>query len=168
MALHDPASAFNLSLLYTIKPGHEHNLAKAVELLRESADSGFVPAMHSLALLELSHPELSRKSGEAEQLLRGGENAGYWKSSTVLGILARDGNGVPADPSQAYLHFRIAVLEGGGDVSELLRTDLERLSAVLTATETERLDSQAAQWIENRPRQPVADSEALAELKLEQ
>jgi TPR repeat protein len=167
MALHDPASAFNLSLLYTIKPGHEHNLAKAIGPLRESADSGFGPAMHSLALLTLRHPELSRKSGEVEQLLRGAENAGYWRSSTVLGILARDGNGVPADPSQAYLHFRIAVLEGGGDVSELLRTDLERLSAVLTATETERLDSQAARWIENHPRQPVADSEALAELKLE-
>ena len=168
MALHDPASAFDLGMLYSTEPGHEHDPAKAAGPLRESADSGFVPAMYSLAMLKLRHPELSRKSGEVEQLLRGGENAGYWKSSIMLGILARDGNGIPADPPQAYLHFRIAVIEGGGDVSELLRTDLERLSKVLTAIETERLDSQAAKWIENHPRQPFGDSEAFAEMKLAQ
>ena len=152
--MHDPVSAFELGLLYSTEPGHEHDAAKAVGPLRQSVDAGYVPAMHSLAVLELHHPELARESGEAEQLLRRGEEAGDWKSSMVLGVLARAGKGAGTDCSQAYLHFRIAALQGGAEVEELVSGDVERLRGVLTAAATEQLDVEAASWVEKHPRQP--------------
>lgn len=72
----------------------------------------------------------------------------------VLGILARDGKGTPANPSQAYIHFRIATLQGGEAVAHLLRSDTDRLHALLPATEAQRLDSDAATWVQLHSLQP--------------
>ena len=36
----------------------------------------------------------------------------------LLGILARDGNGVPKDSKAAYYHFRVACLQGGDEAEE--------------------------------------------------
>lgn len=152
--LHDPVSEYDLGLLYSTEPRHEHDPAKAAASLREAVDSGYVAAMHSLAVLELHHSELARHAGEARELLERAEGAGYWRSSMVLGVLARDGNGVQVDPEQAYLHFRIASLEGGEKVARLLRGDEEALRVKVAATDVQRLDAEAAAWVESHPAQP--------------
>ena len=101
-----------LGSLYSVNSEHPHDIPKAAELLRQAADAGYVPAMHSLGLLLVNHPELKQDPQQSRTLLDMAANAGSWKSSIVLGILARDGRGVPADNKAAYFHFRVAVLQG--------------------------------------------------------
>jgi len=152
--MHDPVSEYDLGSLFSTEPGHAHEAGGAVVPLREAADAGYVPAMHSLALLELHHPELARHTGEARELLEAAENAGYWRSSIVLGVIARDGNGAAVDSRQAYLHFRIAIIEGGDEAKSQLRADIERLSGLIPDADIARLDSEAVTWVQQHPRRP--------------
>jgi TPR repeat protein len=87
--LHDPMSAYNLGTLYSTVPDHPHDLSKAAGYLRQFVEGGYVPAMHSLAVLLIHHPELARSPDEAVHLLEFAANVGYWRSSLVLGVLVR-------------------------------------------------------------------------------
>ena len=64
----------------------------------------------------------------------------------LLGVLARDGGGVPRDDSAAYYHFRVAVLQHGDEAAKLLVADLRKLSARLGPDRTRALDAQAEAW----------------------
>ena len=74
--------------------------------------------------------------------------AGSWRSSAVLGVLSRDGNGVPKDSKAAYYHFRMAVLQGGEPAMRLVRNDVSVLSDRLGTKQTEMLDSKANIWFQ--------------------
>jgi hypothetical protein len=105
-----------------------HDLPKAAELLQRSADAGYVPAMHSLGLLLVNHPELKQTPQQVRTLLETAAAAGSWKSSIVLGILARDGRGTSVDYNDAYFHFRLAVLQGGAEAEHVIRHDLDKMA----------------------------------------
>lgn len=62
----------------------------------------------------------------------------------LLGVLARDGKGSPADPGAAYFHFRVATLQGGDEANNLLHDDLRSLAAQLGPQRTANLDAQAS------------------------
>jgi hypothetical protein len=64
----------------------------------------------------------------------------------VLGALARDGKGVPADSKGAYLHFRTAVLQGGESAMSLVRYDIAALTKKLGTQQVGELDSDATNW----------------------
>jgi hypothetical protein len=102
----------------------------------------------------LHHPELAKHDGDATELLDRAESAGYWRSSMVLGVLARDGNGIAVDRRQAYFHFRVAALQGGEKVVQLLQADIARLQEVLSKAEVQRLDAEAAAWTKTHPLKP--------------
>jgi TPR repeat protein len=76
-----------------------------------------------------------------------------WKSSVVLGILARDGHGTPKDRKAAYYHFRIALLQGGDNATPLTTNDLRTLSSELGQAQVQALDQEVAAWVQkhNRP-----------------
>ena len=95
LKLHDPQAAYDLGSFYSVHADHAHDFPKAAELLRQAVDAGYVPAMHSLGLLLVNHPELKQEAQESRTLLERAANCGSWKSSVVLGIFARDGRGVP-------------------------------------------------------------------------
>jgi uncharacterized protein len=145
-SLRDPLAEFDLATLLFEAKDHPHDLRAAAALFRESAAAGYVPAMHSLGLLLVRNPDLARSPGEATDLLNDAANAGNWRSSMLLGILARDGGGVPLDDSAAYYHFRIAVLQHGDEAAKLLVADLRKLSAALGPDRTRNLDAQADAW----------------------
>ena len=145
--LHDPMSDYELASLYSTVSDHPHNLPKAAGLLRVSAEEGYVPSMHSLAVILVRNPELAKSSQEAMQLLQTAVSAGYWKSSMLLGIVERDGKGIPSDPKSAYLHFQIATLQGGAEAQSLLAYDLHRLATMLGNQQTEALNSEAETWV---------------------
>jgi TPR repeat protein len=149
--LHDPIAEFNLGSLYLDYPGHEHDLVKAAGLLRASAEGGYVPAIHSLGLLLVNHPELARSRHEALPLLQAAAEAGSWKSSLLLGILSRDGKGVPADAKAAYYHFQIAVCQGGTTAQKLAANDLKVLEPQLTEDTRSLLQSSAGAWYAQHP-----------------
>ena len=146
--MNDPNSAYNLGSLYSTAPNHPHDTAKAAGYLRQSAETGYVPAIHSLALLLVHHPELAKSPQESQHLLEYAENAGYWRSSLLLGVLARDGNGMPADPKVAYYHFRVAIRQGDKTAHDLLNFDVNRLTATLGTKQTEAIDADANSWFE--------------------
>jgi hypothetical protein len=144
--LHDPQAEYNLGLLFFDRKDHAHDLHKAEGLLRASSTSGYVPAMYALGLLLVRNPGLAGAPGEAIALLNDSAQAGIWKSSMILGVLARDGNGVPFDPGSAYYDFRLAALQGGQEAQALLDYDIRRLSARLNPGKTAALDAQAQAW----------------------
>ena len=146
--LHNPQAEYNLGLLFSLRPDRAHDLPKAATLLRESAKAGFVPAIHSLGLLLVRNPALAKTPAEAINLLNDSANAGMWKSSMVLGVLARDGNGVPQDSGAAYYHFQAAALQGGDRAKEILEKDIRDLAVRLGPVQTAALDSQAENWVQ--------------------
>jgi TPR repeat protein len=66
----------------------------------------------------------------------------------ILGVLARDGNGIPQDSSAAYYHFRAAALQGGDHAKELLEKDMRVLAVRLGPVQAAALDSQAENWVQ--------------------
>jgi TPR repeat protein len=144
--MNDPMAAYNLGTLFSMKADHPHDLRKAVSFLRQSAAGGYVPAMHSLGLLLVNHSELAKSQEEALSMLEAAANAGSWRSSVVLGVLARDGKGVPEDSKVAYHHFQVAILQGGDPAMRLVRNDVSMLSKKLGTQETEALDANANIW----------------------
>jgi TPR repeat protein len=150
LKLHDPLAAYDLGSMYSINPDHPHDLSKAAGLLRQSADGGYVPAMHSLGLLLLNHPEVKPANPqESRTLLETAASAGSWKSSVVLGIMARDGHGVPVDYKTAYYHFRVALLQGGAEAKKLIEKDVESIAAKIGADESQTTASTANTWFEH-------------------
>jgi TPR repeat protein len=137
--------------MYSTDINHPHDLPKAADLLRQAADGGYVPAMHSLGLLLVNHPELKQDPQQLRTLLETAANAGSWKSSIVLGILARDGNGTPADDKAAYYHFRVALLQGGAQAEHVIKKDVEILSAKIGEQESQAAISAAKVWYEHHP-----------------
>ena len=148
--MHDPMAEYDMGSLLTLNRDHQLDLPQGSKLLRQSAGAGFVPAMEALGLLLTNHPELADSPQEARPLLETAANAGSWKSSVVLGILARDGAGDSPGPESAYYHFQIAILQGGDPVSSLLKKDLDALSAKLGEEKRIALASEANAWFTQR------------------
>jgi len=145
-SLYDPLAEFDLAILLFDGKDHTHDPRAAAALLRDSAAAGYVPAMHSLGLLLVRNPGLARSAGEAAATLNDAANAGNWRSSVLLGVLARDGNGVPLDNKAAYYRFRVAILQGGDQARKLVENDLRLLSAKLGSVEAQAIDSEAGNW----------------------
>ena len=150
LKLHDSLAAYDLGSMYSVNADHPHNLPKAADLLRQAADGGYVPAMHSLGLLLINHPELKPATPqESRTLLETAANAGSWKSSVVLGIMARDGRGVPVDYKTAYYHFRIALLQGGAEAEKLIMKDIQINAARIGEEESQNAVAAANTWFEH-------------------
>ncbi len=66
----------------------------------------------------------------------------------TLGILAREGRGMPADRKSAYYHFLIATFQGGEVASTLVVNDLRILGEEIGATQTEAISSDASAWFQ--------------------
>jgi TPR repeat protein len=146
---HDARAAYDVAFLLLHQPNQGDN-KRAIKYLRESAAGGYVMAKHQLALQLLRDHEgaPSEASGEAMKLLEETAAEGFWKSSAILGILYRDGQGTPKDKEAAYYHFRIAALQGGDKAATLLASDLAALKLDLDASNVAALDAKATSWTE--------------------
>ena len=153
--MHDPISAYDLGTLYSTAPDHPHDFSKAARFLRQSTEARYLPAIHSLALLLIHHPELAKSQHEALDLLETAANAGYWKSSILLGISARDGIGIPVDNKAAYYHFRVAILQGGAAAQALVTGDTFKISNLLGPEQAQALDSETNLWFQQHPPTPA-------------
>jgi TPR repeat protein len=147
--LHDPKSEFLLANLLWYRQKNESELKKAIKLLRESAGSGFVTAKHQLGVILVKKPELAATTQEAPALLKDAADAGEWRSSVALGVLSRDGIGVPVDPRTAYYHYRVAALQGGDEAQKIVANDLETIAVQLGSEQTATVDGEAKAWFEN-------------------
>ena len=146
--LHNSLAAFRMGTILSRPIDHPRDIQRSVVLLRESASAGFVPAMHSLALIIVNHPELHLSSDEALALLNEAAEAGTWRSSVVLGILSRDGKILPKDDRAAYFHFQVAAHQGDETAKALVRSDLQVLGKRLDAGQKAKVDEEVNAWIE--------------------
>jgi hypothetical protein len=146
--LHDPMAYYNLGKLLSSENDHPHDLVRAAQWLRMSVAGGYVPAIHTLALLLADHPEFSRSDKEALALFEEGSRYGQWRSSEALGILHRDGRFTARDPKAAYYYFQLAVLQGGEPLKKQLQPDMQLLSAELGAEEAAKAAGTARAWYE--------------------
>lgn len=150
---HDARAAYDAAYLLLHRSSREGN-EKAMKYLRESASGGYVMAKHQLAL-ELIHrekPVPSASYDEAIDLLQKASADGFWRSSAILGILYRDGQGMQQDKQAAYYHFRIAELQGGNEATALLAREVERLKKDLGGPELLTLDEKATVWAKDHSR----------------
>ena len=152
--LHNSMAKFNLAS--TLLNQHDHSRDReAVKLLRESAQAGYVRAKHQLGLMLVMNPAFEDSPGEAVATLEEAAAAGFWKSSIVLGVLARDGkSGMSLDKKSAYYHFKIATLQGGESAVNMLARDLQRLQSELSSSDIQSLDSEANAWM-SKHEQPL-------------
>lgn len=144
--MHDPIATYDLGSLFSVDSRHPHDPHKAVLLMRRASADGYVPAMHALALLLINHPQEEQTSGEVRSLLETAASAGEWKSSVLLGILARDGKQEPVDKRAADYHFHVALLQGGKLAQELVMHDIAKLDALLDPAQRDKLRAEAQVW----------------------
>jgi TPR repeat protein len=147
--LHDPRAEFQLANLLWHRQKNEGEMKKAIKLLRESGGTGMVAAKHQLGVILVKKPELAATAQEAQALLKEAAEAGEWRSSVALGLLSRDGMGVPADPRTAYYHYRVAALQGGDEALKIVANDLESIAARLGPEQTVAIDTEAKMWFGN-------------------
>lgn len=152
---HRPEAEYSMGTLYSTDRGHRHDPAKAAVWLRSSAGSGYVPAMHALGLLLVNHPELPQKAEEARGMLEAAAEAGMWRSSVVLGVMARDGKEEPANPAEACRWFLIAAAQGGSEAKKLLRADLAVCARKLTPSSQKEEEEEAGSWAAQHARQEL-------------
>jgi hypothetical protein len=145
----DPEAECFLATWDAYAPGHVPDLALEARLLRLSAATGYVPAIHGLGLLLVNHPELPQAKEEATHLLMSSAEAGYWPSSATLGILARDGRLVPKDQRAAYRWLRIAVSQGGNQAETHVGHELQRLA--MSVADTACAQQEAEVWLQIHP-----------------
>jgi TPR repeat protein len=149
----DPEAECLLALWDAEQPGRAPDLAREAELLRRSAASGYVEAMHSLGVLLVKHPDLPQGKGEATDMLLSAASAGSWKSSVAMGILARDGRLMEQDQRTAYRWFRIAAIQGGSPAESYLHDELARLAR--TVPDSGSTEQEATAWLQIHPNHDV-------------
>lgn len=152
---HSPEAEYGLANLYSGAQGHALQLDDAVALFRMSAGQGYVISMHSLGLLLVNHPDLQREQGEELRSLTSASQAGWWQSSAVLGILARDGKFLPKDLAAAYCWFQIARLQGGSAADSYLHTSIEEIGRRLGPNDQAASNQNAEAWIASYPTRDI-------------
>jgi TPR repeat protein len=145
-SLHNYLAEYRMGVILSDPKWGRTNIKRAAKLLRESANDGFVPSMYSLAFLIVKYPELGDRRVEAIKLLNDAADVGVRKASIVLGILSRDGKWGPKNAGDAYLHFKIATLQGGKQIDAGVQHELSLLTTQLDAAELARVDAEATNW----------------------
>jgi len=145
--LHDPRAQFQLANLFWKRQKNAGEVKRSIKLFRESAAAGMVAAKHQLGVILVKRPDLADSPKESEALLLEAAEAGEWRSSIALGLMARDGvAGTAVDPKVTYYHYRIAVLQGDKEALQLIGHELEVLSGRLGPEQTATLDADARAW----------------------
>jgi hypothetical protein len=153
----NPEAQDKMGLLLLDKYEHSREFTKAARPLRMASSAGNVPTMNSLGFLFIKHPGLAGSPDAVRISLETAAGNGSWKSSAVLGILAREGNGVAQKRAAAYDHFQVAILQGSETAQRLLVNDPGGFSQRLSAEQTRELASNGATWLQ-RPLCPLHSS----------
>jgi TPR repeat protein len=111
--------------------------------------------MHSLGLLMVNHPEITQQEGEAHRWLESAAEGGSYRASIVLGILSRDGRGVPKDNAAAYRWFTVSSKQGGEPAEALLRADMKLARKILTSEQQQEAERAAQEWLSAHPNHDI-------------
>lgn len=149
--LHSYYAEYKLAVFLSKPDEHPLDLARSVSLLRDSVSQGYIPAMYALGLIAVNHPESKVPHTEGMSVLRSASDAGSWKASAILAVLARDGKWAEKGEADAYRFFKRAANQGDESVKEYVNFDLQRLSTVLDAPTIAALNKEETEWASNHP-----------------
>ncbi len=108
-----PYALFNLAILYMHGLcGLEHNQFKAHELHMKAAQLEVPPAMYEVALMLEHGLGCEQNYSEAAFWYEEGAKRGHLESFNNLGVLYKEGHGVPKDEERTFICFSRAA-EGG-------------------------------------------------------
>ena len=153
--LDDPISTYDLGSFYSSAPEHPSEPAKAAKYLRMAADANYLPAMQSLGILLIHHPELARDRNEATRRLQAAADNGSWQASLVLGVMAHTGTGTAVDNKAAYFHLRLAMLQGGTAAQKLTESHINGVVSMLEEQQARAIEAEAVAWFQQHSAAPV-------------
>jgi TPR repeat protein len=84
-------------------------------------------------------------------MLEAAAEAGSWRSSLILGVLARDGKYAPRNAADACRWFMIAMKQGGRDAEKLLAADTAVCAKTLDPSSLKEENQQANAWLAQHP-----------------
>ncbi len=107
----------NLAMMYFEGEGVPRDVPQAVAWYEKAADRGDAIASFSLgSIYETGADRVRRDAGEGRDVVSDGPpNRGSGTAQYRLGLMYRDGRGVPRDPTQAIEWFRKAADRGEAD-----------------------------------------------------
>ena len=148
----NPEAEETMGVLWAFTSDHPHDPARAARFFRHAAHQGYVPAMHALGILLEQHPEIApNPSDEAVLMLERAAQAGSWKSSAMLGALARDGRERQQSLADAFRWFTIAKKQGGALAEKLTRRDLDLCRQSLAQEQQTQQLAAVDAWLAEHP-----------------
>lgn len=139
----DPEAQLNLGLMYEMGWGLPLNLDSAASWYRKAAEQGYHFAQDSLGSL------LNRagQSAEALQWFLKAAEQGNASAQNNLGFMYSKGQGVPADPVQAYKWYLIAAETEPGGYGVKAKRNLRIIEKTMRAAQKAEADDLAREWL---------------------
>lgn len=153
----DRIAQFNLGLMYENGKGAARDKARAAHWYRRSAAQGYADAQNNLGRMYFMGDGVAEDYAEAIGLFHHAAEQGVAFSHFFLGmIFASGGNGVKADPIQAYKWLTLAAsLHAVPRYREDALTSRKAIAAGMSANQIAVAEQLAHVWMENyRRRRP--------------
>ena len=152
---HSPEAEYAMGTLFSVTEGHEHDLQRAAGISARVCP-GWVCTLKAFpGTLIGESPRTATESG------RGTVGAGrsgrrrLMAFVVVLGILYRDGKGVPKDTATACRWFIIAGKQGGDKTQAYVHGEIAAAKAALSVDQQQEAENSAEQWVGAHPNKDV-------------
>lgn len=150
----DPASQFNIGMLYARGEGVARDYTEAARWFREAAEQGQVEAQAHLGGMYARGIGVEQDYREAALWLNRSAEQHHKQSQYELGVLYANGTGVGRDYGAAYFWFTLAGLQGY--IPALAAKDEVR--PYMSVAQTMMIEQQAQEWLQANVPPPAEDS----------
>lgn len=126
----DPASQFNLAMMYVRGESLERDLSMAAQWFRKAAEQDQVSAQARLGALYAHGQGVQQDFGKAAKWLFKAARANHGPGQYDLAVLYANGSGVGQDYSEAYYWFTMSAINGFTPAQEAQKTLRQMLPPV--------------------------------------
>ncbi len=150
----DPASQFNLGMMYARGEGVDEDLAQAAKWFGKAAEQGEVNAQAHLGGMYARGIGVERDYGKAAEWLYRAASQHHKQSQYELGTLYANGTGVERDLGAAYFWFTLAGLQRYFPAVDA-KNEIRRY---MSPAEMAMVERQAQKWLEENDPNYVGES----------
>lgn len=140
----DPASQFNVGMMYARGDGVDKDLAEAARWFRRAAEQGQVAAQARLGAMYARGVGIEQDYMEAARWLNRAAEQHHAESQYDLAILYFNGQGVEEDQSAAYFWMSLAALQRY--IPAMVGKD--EMRRYLSPAQSIMVEQQAKEWLE--------------------
>jgi len=148
----DPASQYNLAMLYARGDGVEADLAAAARWFRKAAEQGQVEAQARLGGMYAHGLGVEQDYAEAARWFTRAAEQHHKISQYELGVLYGNGDGVPRDNVAAFFWFTLAARQG---FPPAMKAQI-RLRQSMGPAQTGAVELRVDEWLQQRLDAPGA------------